>query len=258
MVVLFSFQSRSNKRSRKSPPVKQIHPHGAKLHDKIVSVRVRSIWLGHGAIAAPLSVVTTALTGNQCAHYWVEIETQNGDYYCAQFTCKKILSLRKCRSSQALIKQYVPAKNKQITDKHCKTIDIDNDDDYNNLFDININSTTTTKTVKKNKRIKRRKKHTFQKENDKYSICDQNVSIANITTKKQKKKQLENGIDNRSQDIITRTRGKTTFVNNNSTKERKKSKTIGDVIQFMENYDGSYHMLLNNCQNFAISLFDWI
>ena len=45
-----------------------------------------------------------------------------------------------------------------------------------------------------------------------------------------------------------------------TTKKRYKPsyRTMADVVQFMEKYNGHYHLLTNNCQNFGLEFFKWI
>jgi len=61
-------------------------PGGDNSNLKIKEVRVRSVWLCHGSLAAPASLFSGSATGNPVTHWWVEIETTNSDiWFCAQF-----------------------------------------------------------------------------------------------------------------------------------------------------------------------------
>lgn len=65
--------------------------------DKVIHVRVKAVWLIHGAVAAPFSIVTGLLSANPITHWWVELKTKKGSWYCAQFDKPK-LTLTKCRT----------------------------------------------------------------------------------------------------------------------------------------------------------------
>jgi len=51
--------------------------------DKVLQVRIRSCWLGHGFYSSLGSAFTGSLTGNSLTHWWAEISTERG-WYCAQ------------------------------------------------------------------------------------------------------------------------------------------------------------------------------
>eukprot|EP01084_Bolivina_argentea_P268346 455751_1 len=53
-------------------------------NEKIIRIRVRSIWLAMGGAAASVLSVPSSVTLNSCTHWWVEIETENG-WYCAMW-----------------------------------------------------------------------------------------------------------------------------------------------------------------------------
>ncbi|ETO33147.1 hypothetical protein RFI_03961 [Reticulomyxa filosa] len=72
--------------------VKRINPYGLELDDKVIELKVFSIWLCHGVVAAPGSVFSS-VTGNSVTHWWVQLQTKNA-WYCAQFA-GSILELTK-------------------------------------------------------------------------------------------------------------------------------------------------------------------
>eukprot|EP01084_Bolivina_argentea_P257796 434421_1 len=49
--------------------------------DEIYEIRVRNVWMGDGIWA----LLKAPLTGNPITHWWIEIETKNGHWYCAQW-----------------------------------------------------------------------------------------------------------------------------------------------------------------------------
>eukprot|EP01083_Nonionella_stella_P072840 196541_1 len=49
--------------------------------DEIYEIRVRNVWMGDGIWA----FLKAPLTGSPITHWWVEIETKNGNWYCAQW-----------------------------------------------------------------------------------------------------------------------------------------------------------------------------
>lgn len=167
------------------------------LDDPVTSVRVRSVWCVHGAVAAPLSLITGLVGGQSCKHYWVEIVTYKGAHYCAHFTSNRVLSLSKHRTSKQITNQFLP-KNKHIMEKCSKVFD-SKKIEYFHAVAYNIN-------IKNKKRNRDRKSLK--------DIYDYDFAKGNL-------------------------------------------KTIGDVIDFMENCNGEYNMLFNNCQHFAMKLFKW-
>ena len=84
---------------------------------KVRRCRVRAVWLHHGAIAAPLSLVTS-LTSNLMQHWWVEIETDLSDaWFVAQFT-NSDLELVRCGSREEATRRGTDDVEKHITDKY--------------------------------------------------------------------------------------------------------------------------------------------
>eukprot|EP01083_Nonionella_stella_P072843 196544_1 len=64
--------------------------HGAiDRSDEIYEIRVRNVWIGHGFWAGLGSIFTGPLAGSSITHWWVEIETKNGHWYCAQWESMK-------------------------------------------------------------------------------------------------------------------------------------------------------------------------
>eukprot|EP00483_Globobulimina_turgida_P013380 UN13404 len=53
--------------------------------DEIHEIRVRNCWIGHGFWAGLGSMLTGPLAGSAITHWWVEVETRNGHWYCAQW-----------------------------------------------------------------------------------------------------------------------------------------------------------------------------
>eukprot|EP01084_Bolivina_argentea_P218867 371326_1 len=53
--------------------------------DEIHEIRVRNVWIGHGFFAGIASLFTAPLAGSAVTHWWVEIETKTGQWYCAQW-----------------------------------------------------------------------------------------------------------------------------------------------------------------------------
>eukprot|EP01083_Nonionella_stella_P072842 196543_1 len=53
--------------------------------DEIYEIRVRNVWMGDGIWA----LLKAPLTGNPITHWWIEIETKNGHWYCAQWESMK-------------------------------------------------------------------------------------------------------------------------------------------------------------------------
>lgn len=77
---------------------KSLYPNGLNYSDKIVRIRVRSIWLVHGSYAAVGSIFSSIRYGLSLTHWWVEIKcvdnnTNNIIYYCAQFGSDQLLRL---------------------------------------------------------------------------------------------------------------------------------------------------------------------
>ena len=70
--------------------------------DEIHEIRVRNVWIGHGFWAGLGSIFTAPLAGSAITHWWVEIETRNGHWYCAQWESTKekghYLCLNRCNS----------------------------------------------------------------------------------------------------------------------------------------------------------------
>eukprot|EP00483_Globobulimina_turgida_P011721 UN11743 len=90
--------------------------------DKIVHIRVRSIWIHHGSISAVESVFTGIATGSTVTHWWVEIETENSSWYCAQWK-KPDLVLSSHDSRYGVAEEGKSAigaegDSKNITNKH--------------------------------------------------------------------------------------------------------------------------------------------
>ena len=96
----------------------RIDPYDA--NDKVVSYKVKSVWIGHGFWAGLGSIFTGLLTTNSITHWWVEIETVNG-WYNAQFW-KPVLTLTKCQSRGEVTRVGKRAANCEYDSKNitCK------------------------------------------------------------------------------------------------------------------------------------------
>eukprot|EP00483_Globobulimina_turgida_P009985 UN10004 len=70
--------------------------------DEIHEIRVRNVWIGHGFFSAIGSLFTGPLAGSAITHWWVEVETRNGHWYCAQWESTKskghYICLNRCSS----------------------------------------------------------------------------------------------------------------------------------------------------------------
>lgn len=143
--------------------IKYLSPSDLDLSDRIIGIRVRNCWIGHGFWAGLGSFFTCPLAGSSITHWWVEIETEKG-WYCAQFGQGNILRLSKHYSLSEVTEEGKGAANARGENK-------------------------------------------------------------NITTKKT---------------------------------DKPSSRTMADVVQFMEEYNGCYDLILNNCQDFALALYIWI
>eukprot|EP01084_Bolivina_argentea_P257798 434423_1 len=70
--------------------------------DEIYEIRVRNCWIGHGFWAGLGSIFSGPLAGSAITHWWVEIETRNGHWYCAQWESTNdkghYLCLNRCSS----------------------------------------------------------------------------------------------------------------------------------------------------------------
>eukprot|EP00484_Ammonia_sp_Unknown_P016122 CAMPEP_0197055470 /NCGR_PEP_ID=MMETSP1384-20130603/66300_1 /TAXON_ID=29189 /ORGANISM="Ammonia sp." /LENGTH=209 /DNA_ID=CAMNT_0042489063 /DNA_START=74 /DNA_END=699 /DNA_ORIENTATION=+ len=91
-------------------------------NEKIIHIRVRSIWLSSSGTACAIgSVVSGAVTGSTVTHWWVEIETESG-WYCAMWDKPNlVLSSEDSRSEVTRKgKSAVGAQDesKDITDKY--------------------------------------------------------------------------------------------------------------------------------------------
>eukprot|EP01083_Nonionella_stella_P157585 511781_1 len=69
--------------------------------DEIHEIRVRNVWIGHGFWAGLGSIFTGPLAGSAITHWWVEIETKNGNWYCAQWESTKSKGHYLCLSRQS-------------------------------------------------------------------------------------------------------------------------------------------------------------
>ena len=89
---------------------------------RVKRIRVRSIWLGHGSVAAVGSAISGIATGNPLTHWWVEIETNDPSvWFCAQFA-KPDLELSKYRYRSEVTKRGCACggrnTNCDVTNKH--------------------------------------------------------------------------------------------------------------------------------------------
>ena len=73
---------------------------------RVVRIRVRSIWLRHGSYASVGSAITTVATGNPLTHWWVEIETEDNVWYCAQFGNQDLLLTRHYSSHSVTLEGF--------------------------------------------------------------------------------------------------------------------------------------------------------
>eukprot|EP00484_Ammonia_sp_Unknown_P029309 CAMPEP_0197029912 /NCGR_PEP_ID=MMETSP1384-20130603/9255_1 /TAXON_ID=29189 /ORGANISM="Ammonia sp." /LENGTH=179 /DNA_ID=CAMNT_0042459159 /DNA_START=87 /DNA_END=623 /DNA_ORIENTATION=- len=77
--------------------------------EEIQRIAVRNTWIYNGFLAAIGSVFSGPLTGNSVTHWWVEIQTRKGNWYCAQWEVWReggkncdVLVLRRCASQSAV------------------------------------------------------------------------------------------------------------------------------------------------------------
>ena len=102
---------------------KKLNPRGLNINDKIYRVKVKSVWLLHGSVAAPLSVASATFTNSSVTHWWVSIETYDDDkWYCAMFN-GEILDIQVCNSESQVTnvgKSVLTfgTNNKSVTIKH--------------------------------------------------------------------------------------------------------------------------------------------
>ena len=102
-------------------------PGGQYRHLKVINVRVRAVWLGHGSYAAIGSFFTGSLTANPITHWWVEIQTERSNvWFCAQFEVrggsKSALALTQHDSASSVTRHGESTANRwgdnpSITDK---------------------------------------------------------------------------------------------------------------------------------------------
>lgn len=97
---------------------------------KVECMRIRAVWLLHGAIAATATVLiksnplTNLISGDSTvAHRWVEIQAEGGHWFCAQFgnmpECP--LELIHCSSQEAVDREGVRAAGRSGDDPDIST-----------------------------------------------------------------------------------------------------------------------------------------
>jgi hypothetical protein len=92
--------------------IKYLKPAGLDLNDEVYEIRVRVIWLCHGFWAA-LGSAISGITGNPLTHWWVEIKTKTGKWYCAQFNHDARLTL-----TREYDQYYVTQRGKRAACRH--------------------------------------------------------------------------------------------------------------------------------------------
>lgn len=181
---------------------KFLNPKGLIVDDVVKRVCVQALWLGKSdTVAAVGSVVTKLLTSKLLAHYWIEIETISGDYYCAQFLTYALL-LSKRKSSDEVAELVKSCVLNDRTNKHHKYV---------------------------------------------WKIYDSgNLLLSKSTTKFS---------DNDSLNTIT------SFDQSTTTFDDHVDPNIlcmRDIINIMESFQGKYHLIHHNCQDFCKWMFQQI
>lgn len=253
-----------------------LNPKGLVINDIIKRIRVRSLWLGnHDTIAAVGSIITKLLTSKTLAHHWIEIETISNEYYCAQFLTYALLLSKRTTSDEVthlakscvLNERGICKEHKHVwTTKYdtgdlilpdskyycsgtTRMKDTDNDDDdiqleqHSTSIDTNINKSSNEIDEEGGEYS------TLSAEN--LSLCAQNLSLSaqNVSSTEFMNYESYTELD------------ATEFDNNDDNDNVSVATTSNnvlrmiDIINIMSKYEGKYHIIHNNCQDFCRWMF---
>ena len=102
---------------------------------KVSDCRIRAVWLGHGAWAAPLSLLTGITAAMAATHCWVELRGQS-EYFILQF-------------GRGLEFQHVPGNSTSNVDYQGKRAcgEEERDKEYTTKYDFNLKEKCTIEEI---------------------------------------------------------------------------------------------------------------
>lgn len=105
--------------------------------EKIIGIKIRSVWLGNDILAIMGSIISVTLSGNSISHQWAEIQTDKS-WFCAQFNGNGELTLTKHESVDEVTINGKKAANYEFDNKNIRIIKSKNPNNktMNDVLDV--------------------------------------------------------------------------------------------------------------------------